>query len=555
MADQLPQFEQMAPTDGYWQVQWLGEVSFSHGGSVRQQPRVAVTIARFNSLHDCFPDTGFRFDPDTLPSSLRGQVFMPVSTLPILRMGGLWKDGRPAKHDYGEPQVFEDVLITKATCKEIKAGGMVDGQYLLPSESFSLHFEGGGTAANCVVVSLPNGDRMVVPCWELIRFYFGSSGTLVQKLISHPFKDDTFWTRIEGATGNRPHLWLAPGISGANAADLARIACSKHARRAAAAINSSCQLSAGGTEKIFPSTSFPFVGYTTLKVRGRWLHQSEPSGPRTFVVFQLIQCSGGFPFNRCHYTLYGRFDQEPDQPGQPTLGTTSSPNASSNGSATRPIGNKKRSLKHSDADPGRRSRAQRIPFNDEARFLDLVDKPIWHEPNAAPLNANYVILKNDGKEQWVTSGTGERSASRSSVDLLASSSVLPVEATLPRFVRRGLSMLESEVGADATAPGPVVAKLPLEQLVFAIPPLVTEDGEIVSRWEFVCRDGTKRAQRACVARYTLKSTEHQTHRLIVEGADADQWPLLLELEANTTAAVVAAIQGANGTPTALGPPC
>ena len=85
-------------------------------------------------------------------------------------------------------------------------------------------------------------------------------------------------------------------MSGASAADLARICYSSDAKKAARVIGSSCLQCANQGKPIYPIGIFPFVGKTDLTVTGRWIDQ-------TFVVSQIVSCTHPFPFSSLRYEV------------------------------------------------------------------------------------------------------------------------------------------------------------------------------------------------------------------------------------------------------------
>jgi hypothetical protein len=54
-----------------------------------------------------------------------------------------------------------------------------------------------GTKSNCMQVKLPGGRCMVVPCMELIRFYFGSSNPLLSRLCLPGLNRKKLFTKVQ----------------------------------------------------------------------------------------------------------------------------------------------------------------------------------------------------------------------------------------------------------------------------------------------------------------------------------------------------------------------
>lgn len=147
-------------------IEWFGDVSYA-GRSGGRSPMVAVTLARGHQGQWIRTDI---VDDSPLTAS------MPIAYLRLLRIGdsttSVLPAGLPVTEDGGKPT------------------------YLLPFSDFDGHR--GHTGAFCARVKLPDGALLIVPCMELIRFYFGDSGLLLKRLFS-------------GATGQSLSLRLAQG--------------------------------------------------------------------------------------------------------------------------------------------------------------------------------------------------------------------------------------------------------------------------------------------------------------------------------------------------------
>ena len=140
---------------------------------------------------------------------------------------------------------------------------------------------------------------------ELIRFYFGSSSSLLATLFTTGLDKDALFTSAHLET--RPGLatlQLAEGIPRASAHDVARIAFDDIAWRAAVLISRSCLRASVRGSEIFPQGVFPFQGKTTLQLKGKWL--SRAGQPRqTFLVYEMRSCSFAFPYSVLCYRVAG----------------------------------------------------------------------------------------------------------------------------------------------------------------------------------------------------------------------------------------------------------
>jgi hypothetical protein len=136
-----------------------------------------------------------------------------------------------------------------------------------------------------------------------LRFYFGSSSTLISRLFDAPFDTRNFWLDEEAyAQSHAAKLHLAAGISGRSASDIGRIAYSKSARLAAEMIGASCIAASANGDPVYVKTRFPFEGESSISASGKWL-KSGANERKVFLVFKLLTCSHPFPFAKLHYTL------------------------------------------------------------------------------------------------------------------------------------------------------------------------------------------------------------------------------------------------------------
>jgi hypothetical protein len=274
---------------GAYRIDWFGQIYRGTASGV------AVVLSRW-----CVdPDTG-EVGPD---SSARTSVVIPVAFLRMFRIGDIWEHGRfTGRSDVRARETF-GLTIGPDSVKVKPAGAPLDGDprwpvFPLPFAEFDGHRE--HTQAFCASIGLSDNATLVIPCMELVRFYFGASGSFLKRLFSGAFALDNLCTgvRFNLATG-AANIDLANDLPGAAAATVARIALDGQARSAAAwVVNSSVAASASG-KRYYPKTTFPFLGETELTVLGRWL---DTSGHRVFLAEQVICCTHPFPFASLYYT-------------------------------------------------------------------------------------------------------------------------------------------------------------------------------------------------------------------------------------------------------------
>jgi hypothetical protein len=284
------------PQDGKsWRIDWFGDVAFPNKRESHRQPSICIAISRLTKDH---------FGQFISNSSVRSQrqIWAPVGLLPNFRIGDIWQDGFLLQHEADSQAVFENLVINRASSRVVKAGVDVEGRrFLLSVQAHPWHMN--HTHSYCLVVKLSQKRQLIIPCVELIRFYFGSSSSLLATLFTPPLDRTRLYSNANyhHASG-RLHFKLAPGISGYSASDVGRLHCDLHAWRAASEIGASLLRGSTRKEKAYPSMHFPFAGSTTLVVNGEWLPLGELPD-QSFLIHSIQSCSYPFPFRTLAYDM------------------------------------------------------------------------------------------------------------------------------------------------------------------------------------------------------------------------------------------------------------
>ena len=365
--NELPRISALPKGLTPWRIDWFGDIAFPDRTVRRKQPSVFLHLSRVT-------DERFRSDPSVLlsaestsPAKFQRRVWVSVGTLPLLRIGDIWRDGQlDARPDY-ELEEFPDIQIDKATTKLIKAGLNLDDKgFLLPLSEHPWHMQ--CTQSYCVMVDLPDGRRLIIPCMELVRFYFGSSSGLITKLLLPPLTRDSLYSDATfDVRSGHLMLELAEKISGASAADIGRLHLDPVAWRAAAHVGASALKASVASQATYPQALFPFEGKTTLVAAGKWLSfAGQPHS--TFLVYNLRSCSHPFPFNSLRYEIKGgRSKPTPPKSGA-TTSSTPPMRATARDAKDQPL------VEH---DPSNNLAAKTNTFRFEPRFPDLTPKSIW----------------------------------------------------------------------------------------------------------------------------------------------------------------------------------
>jgi hypothetical protein len=271
-----------------WRIDWFGEIAYPNRGRRRKQPSVAVYMSPV--------------DDGQINHQAQRHVWVSVGTLVLLRIGDIWRNRQlESRPDY-ENSEFADLQINRSTTSLIKAGLNLDEKgFLIPLNEHRGHRQ--CTQAYCLMVDLPGERRLIIPCIELIRFYFGSSSSLLSKLFLPPLSRNSLYSKPWLNPQTRQlKLTLGTNISGASAADIGRLHLDSDAWHAALLVGASCLKDSAANRQIFPQGIFPFQGKTTLTACGQWLSFAGQARS-TFLVFSLRTCSHPFPFDSLRYEL------------------------------------------------------------------------------------------------------------------------------------------------------------------------------------------------------------------------------------------------------------
>lgn len=496
--DTPPSLPDLTPDDWVWRLIWFGECAYPAQVRRYAQPSLKVVLSPLLEAAD----------PESADRHHQYDAWVPISALPILAVGDLWQHGRQITSPDYQVETFRRLRIAPSTTAFVKSGLAVDGHFLLPLSWHPWHIQ--HTHSYCVSVDLEDGRRLLIPCMELIRFYFGSTGNLIQRIFRSPLSPNALWADKRFNTADKHlHLVLASRLSGISAADIGRIAESKHAWRSAAGIYASCQKASVQRHPIYPYTGFPFEGITDLVASGAWL----PFGDReqaTFIVYRLRSCSHPFPFRSLSY-------EAADKKAWHDASTKGSKREGGKYARERA-----KTQEVTDKDPGARKAQRKAQFTARCHFPDLLRKQIWREKIEAMPKADIFLRRADGSLEQVAYGEPDGSSCVGGMGAVQRAE--EKETELPRFVQEGLKMIRTKPEyADMQVK--VVCPPGSAHLVFSLPVVIDEYGEIDSNLLFTSSDGSVRQRCAC----KVEGSNHQTVKLwlVVEGRTRKEPPEVL----------------------------
>jgi hypothetical protein len=412
----------------------------------------------------------------------------------MVGIGDIWQDGVKIVQPNYQQESFS-VNVSSSLAHVIKSGLSIDSHFLLPLVEHRLHR--GATQSYCICISMKDGKRLIVPCMEIIRFYFGTSSTVLHKLFTGLLREEMLWSEksFDPANGHL-HIKLASRISGVSASDIGRIALSKEAWRSAAGIYASCVAATSQKRAAYPHTVFPFTGRTTLQVSGSWLSFAcEPDS--TFVVYRLHSCSHRFPFETLSYEVDALKAHRDAQKMADAGG------GDREGVWTRKRGITAKSTVSGHDPDVKKSSVTRMKF-DKAKFPDLSHKAVWLEKIDITGTSGVFIKHADGSVEQVAFGEamcGGQGRETNVVHAVTEHGLEPSKFTLPGFVALSIKMAIAEVSASGKeAFAKVVIAPGCSEPVFPLPRLIDEDGVVDPITDCSNADKMIRQRRACFLR-------------------------------------------------------
>ena len=472
--NQLPFIAALAKGENSWRIDWFGDLAFPNRLFRRTQPSLLVHLSKV--LDDSFrQDPSVLLSPDsTTPARLQRKVWVSAGTLPLLRIGDVWREGKlEASPDY-QLERFVDLQIDDSSVHLVKAGLNLDDKgFLLPLSEHPWHLN--CTHSYCVMVELQGSRQLIIPCIELIRFYFGSSSGLITKLFMPPLQRKALYgdSQFDPST-KRLVLGLAEKISGASAADIGRMHLDPVAWRAAMHVGTSALKASIAGQSIYPQGFFPFEGKTTLVAAGKWLSLGGQA-EATFLVYSLRSCSHPFPFRSLRYKVQNGFSRASGNlPPHQNQGPISS---SAKDASDQPM---------VERDASNSLAPKVTPIHLEPRFPDLQKKPIWKDKT----------LTSGDKAGRAVSGTGQLVNSAAIGEPGSEQRIRPVSLevvlstdtarrdSIPQFLREAVEALSLLDGLDID----ILTESDEDGWTVPITALSDDEGEIDVRF-FVTDEG------------------------------------------------------------------
>ena len=310
-----PKISSFVSTNEYWRIDCLGSLSFDTPG-LESQPTISVAVSK-SAQHppvekDCWKTNS------TLTKVQRIEK-IPISILPNLKTGDFWFKNElaisPSSYQKKKLSITQSEL-DKATsvCLGDEAPwsqGPDNREYLLPYIYHPYHklF----TRANAQLIEANDETLLIIPDWEIARFYFGSSTQLIEWLfnVNATYGDLYDESRCKKNENGHGHLHLRSQIPYNSATDVARICFDPEVRKTIAILRNSLTAQSANRRPVFPKIRLPIFASTILQMKGRSI--TYANGRRGFVCYELTSCSAPLPFTSLSYFKDMPGDSNPDQ--------------------------------------------------------------------------------------------------------------------------------------------------------------------------------------------------------------------------------------------------
>jgi hypothetical protein len=463
-------------TKKLYRIDWLGDVCYADKRISYRQPSIAVSLSEVVRTEQ-------GYEP-AVPKQRPIQRYAPVGLLSLLQLGDVWQAGRRVDAVPAARTEFKNLQINQDSTRVIKAGAeLQDKGFLIPFSAHaghSLH-----TQSYCLLTQLPDSKILLIPCAELIRFYFGSSSKLLGRLFTPPLRRTSLYTfdTLRPRSG-RLVLQLGPDMSGYSAADIGRIARSYDAWHAAATIGTSLLQGSTRGQKAYPYTHFPFQGSTDLIVTGIWLPQGKKA-KQTFLVHIIESCSHPFPFRTLQYRM-GYSSSVPSNRAQKEP-TNLMSQTGSHSIAKKPA-------EFVNQDPSRQLHPIQLTFDRRPKFPDLEAKAVFRlqlPPFSIANHGSNFARRSQVTAIGVADATGTSRQVRPAEVLVGNEP--PDINNAPMFLRNTLKQLASNSGLGFIS----LTESPLDGWCIPIHAL-QEDQRPIDKRLMIKRDGQVRPRRVCV---------------------------------------------------------
>ena len=289
------------PTDNrLWKVDWFGDLL--RNPNAGSEPLLEVFIVPFKRGETT---EEYLKQKSSYEYSQTRKIKVGVSLLPFLHLGTFWRAGIHQTAALSERVVLRNLKNDAVATRIVNAKNFQAKDELLDSFP-SIE---GCLETNFLEIDFPSKPKkkILIPCYEIIRFYFAGSSNLTRRIITGGIRTspnalfDETQTNLDVATGHG-NLILRGKLVGTDRHTVARLAFSEIANNAAWGVYSSIVKNFNNTGRRIAEASFPFVGNTNLQVCGKWFKEGDVWH---LLVYFIESCSHPLPYKQLAWGIEG----------------------------------------------------------------------------------------------------------------------------------------------------------------------------------------------------------------------------------------------------------
>jgi hypothetical protein len=298
-----PKISDFISGKAYWRIDCLGSLSYADKPDLESQPTISIAVSEATekpTSRNCWR-TNF-----TLTKDQRTET-VPIAILPILKAGDFWSGKQlavsPICYENANSAIDSSQIKNAVT---VRLGDVAPWSKQSEKPEFLLSYFHHPyhklfTRAYAELIDLDDSSLLIIPHWEIIRFYFGSSTQLIESIfnVNHTFDNLFDATRSTKSDIGHAHIHLRAQIPYVSATDVGRIRFCPKARQSINVLRNSLIAQSANRQPVFPKTMLPISGPTTLKMKGRWM--TYKNGKRGFICYEIMSCAAAFPFSSFSY--------------------------------------------------------------------------------------------------------------------------------------------------------------------------------------------------------------------------------------------------------------
>lgn len=294
-------FKNFPHDDRIWRLNWIGAIQNHRPGYSPSEFRLS-----FSPVDDL---SASHYSMKFIAREVVENVMSNVGFLPMLTLGSLWKNGRTILHNGSADDSSVTFNLHTSLTPNIKPFNelIAPRAYMVglkTSHAPCLIIQGREVGSQSVKHNVQASHKVttiIIPCTEILRFYFGTSSTLIRKLVHGAATNINQFLVIQDEDGRRSGfieknilcLTLRKMIADVNAWPIARIICDRIAAMTTQQLYADILSQRKQSEEAYVKMNLPFDGESNLKCQGKWVKFSDSEW--AFLALRLVSCTADIP--------------------------------------------------------------------------------------------------------------------------------------------------------------------------------------------------------------------------------------------------------------------